>query len=110
MYDTLIWGEVPVHCPADVFNNLTDWTLLFKFVDVLCTSNILRGHENEIDGILINPLAPALSNGVAPSDPTLLKLISESKLPDCANDEIKLDTLIICGELGNVIVLNDEQA
>jgi hypothetical protein len=95
VYDTLICGEVPVHCPADVLSNLTACTLLINPDDVLFTPNTLRGHENEIDGILINALLPPLTNGVAPNDPTLLKLINEFKLEDWANAETKVLTFII---------------
>lgn len=94
MFDTLIWGEVPVHCPAEALRNLTTPNLFLFEVPVPDRFNALTGQAILILSEEKNVLTVILTKGVVVNDPNLSKLVSVVMLVQLLNDANKLVKLV----------------
>ena len=94
VFDTLIWGEVPVHCPAEALRNLTTPNLFLFEVPVPDRFNALTGQAILILSEEKNVLTVILTNGVVVNDPNLSKLVSVVMLVQLLNDANKLVKLV----------------
>ena len=107
--DTFIWGDDPVHCPAETFSNRNEFNRLKLVADWPFTVNLLKGQLNcNVVTKLINVFPSADASGVAVKLPNLFKLLIVVNDPHWKKVFWILVKDVVC-VVGKVIVFNDAQ-